>query len=316
MKNSIAFVVDPQIQFSNPANRIDNYFEALIKKLGFILDNNRYVVILGDLTEFPVLDMQGIIILIGMLQKHKKAGGQVYSLIGNHDIYSWNISTITKSTLGLLAKLGLITIIDKSGEVPEALHAVSSVEINDWTIDCTLLKTPHEQIPIASSERSILIGHNYYHFERDTKHSLEYDEIANLGYKYVLLGHDHEPYQPKVIEGGILYRPGSLGRQTIHSYNFTRKIQYCRLDLDVEKMTTEEVPFEPASEVFSVEAIEKHEDTTPAFVYDLEELMKNFKNKSTINMSIKKMMEDNPEISDEIISFIEDCHEACGLEFV
>jgi ferritin-like metal-binding protein YciE len=81
-------------------------------------------------------------------------------------------------------------------------------------------------------------------------------------------------------------------------------------------MTTEEVPSEPASEVFSVEAIEKHEDTTPAFVYDLEELMKNFKNESTINMSIKKMMEENPEISDEIISFIEDCHEACGLAFV
>ena len=68
--------------------------------------------------------------------------------------------------------------------------------------------------------------------------------------------------------------------------------------------------------MFSIEVQEKHNDNTPAYVYDLEELMKNFKNKNTINLSIKKMMEDNPEIPDEIIKFIEDCHEACGLVFV
>lgn len=316
MKDSIAFVVDPQIQFSNPANRIDNYFEALTKKLSCILNDNKYVVILGDITEFPVLDMQGIIILIGMLQRHKAKGGEVYSLVGNHDIYNWNISTITKSTLGLLAKLGLITIIDRSGEVPESLDAVEAIELGGWWIECTLLKTPHNDLLPAKSEKSILIGHNYFAFGRDPKHSLEYEEIAKLGYKYIFLGHDHENYKPKVLETGILYRPGSLGRQTTHPYNFTRKIQYCQLDLITEKVKEVEIPFEPASEVFSVEAIEKHEDNTPAFVYDLEELMKNFKNKSTINMSIKKMMEDNPEISDEIINFIEQCHEACGLTFV
>ena len=316
MKNSIAFVVDPQIQFSNPANRIDNYFEALIKKLSFILNDNKYVIILGDLTEFPVLDMQGIIILTGMLQKHKMQGGQVYSLVGNHDIYNWNISTISKTTLGLLSKLDLITIVDRSGEVPDSLVSVEFLNIEGWDIDCTLLKTPHNNLPIAKSDKSILIGHNYYNFARDPKHSLEYEEIANLGYRYIFLGHDHENYKPKALEQGILYRPGSLGRQTTHPYNFTRKIKYCQLDLDTDKVREIEVPFEPASEVFSLEAIEKHEDTTPTYVYDLEELMKNFKNKNTINMSIKKMMEDNPEIPDEIIDFIEQCHEACQLEFV
>lgn len=316
MNESIAFVVDPQIQFSNPANRIDNYFEALTRKLNHILNDNRFVVILGDLTEFPVLDMQGIIILIGMLQRHKKLGGQVFSLIGNHDIYNWNISTITKSTLGLLAKLGLITIIDRSGEVPNTLVKVESVKISDWEIDCTLLKTPHDNLVPAKSDKAILIGHNYFAFARDPKHSLEYEEIANLGYKFIFLGHDHENYKPKVLENGILYRPGSLGRQTTHSYNFTRKIQYCQLDLGTGKVKEVEVPFEPASDVFSVEAVEKHEDNTPTYVYDLEELMKNFKNKSTVNISIRKMMEDNPEISDEIVEFIEQCHEACQLEFV
>ena len=33
LNNSVAFIVDPQIQYSNPSSRIDNYFEAILKKL-------------------------------------------------------------------------------------------------------------------------------------------------------------------------------------------------------------------------------------------------------------------------------------------
>ena len=313
LNNSIAFVVDPQIQYSTPASRVDDYFSTMIRKISEVLFANKYTVFLGDLTEFPVLDMAGLIVLVNLLQKYKEAGGKAYSLIGNHDIYNWSIPSVNKTTLGLLSRLGLVQIIDNSQEIEEA---VEEVHIDNWVIQCTSLKDPRSKLEKAKQDNSILIGHNYYAFERDKKHSLEYEDLKDLNYKFIFLGHEHKNYQPKIIEGSTLYRPGSLGRGKADPYNFDRKIQYYQLSLDTGKVRAVDVQYESASEVFSLEANEKHNDSTPQYVYDMEELMKSFKNKKTVNISIKKMLEDNTEIPDKVVEFIKDCYEQCQLEFV
>lgn len=312
MNNNIAFVGDMHIQFSNPTSRVDNYFESVLNKLSQILDNNRVVISLGDMFSNPVLDIQGTLVLIELLKRYKDKGGMFFEIAGNHTIYNWNLNTLSKTTLGLLHKLELVNILDRSGLV---VNSLDKLELEGITIVPGLLNNPHDVIK-APTDNSIMVAHTYYNFSRDPKHSFEYEEIANLGYRAIFLGHDHERYPEKVLEQGVLYRPGSLGREAAHPYNFTRELIYYKLDLDTDSISPVKIDYLPASEVFSLEVIEKHNDTTSAFIYDLEELMKNFKNKSSISVSIKKMMEDNPEISDEIISFIEDCHEACQLEFV
>lgn len=313
LNNSIAFIVDPQIQYSNPSSRIDNYFETILKKLQEVLFANKYSVILGDFTEFPVLDMAGLIAVISLLKKYKEAGGHCYSLVGNHDTYNYSLSQVNKCTLGLLAKLGLITIIDRTHEVD---NSVGEIDIGDWNIQCTYLKDPRKDLKVAKQEKSILIGHNYYNFERDKKHSLEYEDLEPLQYKFIFLGHDHKNHLNKVIGKSILYRSGNLSRGRAESYNFDRKIYYYRLNLDNEQIEQIDVEFQPASEVFSIQANEKHNDPTPKYIYDLEELMNSFKKKKTANISIKKMLEDNKEVSNEIVEFIKDCYSACGIEFV
>ena len=310
---SIAFLVDPQFQYNNPTSRIDDYFETILRKFKEVLFNNKYCICLGDLTEFPVLDMAGLIAIISLLKKYKENGGTFYSLIGNHDIYNWNLSSINKATLGLLNKLGLVTIIDNSGEIENSL---SEIDIKGWNIQCTSLKNPKENLVIAKQDKSILIGHNYYAFERDKKHSLEYEDLKDLGYKYIFLGHDHQNYKPKIIEKSTLYRSGNLSRGKAEVYNFDREIYYYQLDLNTDKVQSVKIDYKPAVEVFSLETVSRHNDTTPKYVYDMEELMKNFKNKKTINISIKKMLEENKEIPDRVVEFIKDCYEACQLEFV
>ena len=234
MKNSISFIVDPQIQFSNPSSRIDNYFENIMHKFEQAIMANKYNIILGDLTEFPVLDIEGLMEVIRVLSEHKKLGGETYSLVGNHDIYNWNRNTLKKTTLGLLSKLDLIKIIDSSEEVE---NSIKKIKIEDWTIRCTDLKNPRENIPSPKSDNEILIGHNYYEFNKDPKHSLYYDDLRDLKYKYIFLGHDHENYDNKLIESGAtLFRPGNLSRGAAHDYNFKRKVGYNQLDLDTGKV--------------------------------------------------------------------------------
>ena len=310
--DNVAFVGDIHLQFSNPASRVDNYFEAILNKIDQVMKTNKYFISLGDLFSHPVLDIQGTMMFIELLKRYKEKGGVFIEIAGNHTVYNWQLNTVNKTTLGLLHKLNLIQILDRSGLIDKAK---SSIEIGDYTIVPGLLNEPKNIIE-ALNNNSILVAHSYYAFERDKKHSLEYEDLKDKGYKYCFLGHDHQPYQPKIIENTTLYRPGSLAREAAHSYNFDRKIIYYQLDLDTDKVKSIEVECEPASEVFSVEANEKHNDTTPQYVYDMEELMKNFKNKKTVNISIRKMLEDNKEIPDRVVNFIKDCYEQCNLEFV
>ena len=312
LANTIAFVGDIHLQFNNPASRTDNYFMTILGKIEQIMKKNKYIVSLGDIFSNPVLDTQAIIILIQLLQKYKDRGGEFYEIAGNHTIYSWQLKTINKTTLGLLHKLGLIKILDRSGNVE---GAIPKLEIDSYTIIPGLLNEP-KNILVPEGDNNILVAHAYYEFERDKKHSLEFKDLEESNYKFIFLGHDHEPYKSKIVGKSILYRPGSLAREAAHSYNFTRGINYYQLDLDIGEVKLVKVEAAPAEEVFSVEAVEKHNDVTPKYVYDMEELMKSFKSKKTMNISIKKMLEDNPAIPDRIVEFIKDCYEANNIQFV
>lgn len=312
LDNSIAFVGDIHLQFSNPSSRIDNYFETIIGKMRQIMNKNKYFLSLGDLFSFPVLDIQGTMILVELLREYKEKGGVFIELMGNHTVYNWQLNTINKTTLGLLDKLKLLKILDRSGQIKTALNELN---VGDWKIIPALLNNPKDLLP-APQEKSIMVAHSYYAFGRDKTHSLEYKDLKDLDYKYYFFGHEHLDYKPKIIEQSILYRPGALSRGTAEAYNFDRKIYYYRLNLDTDKIESVDIDYAPAEEVFSIQAVDKHNDSTPKYVYDLEALMSSFKQKKTMNISIKKMMEDNPEIPNNIVNFIESCYEACNIEFV
>lgn len=315
MKNTIAIIGDPHIQFNNPTSRVDEYFVSIVNKLKQVLDNNKYVICLGDLFSNPVLDIQATMILIEILSEYKNKGGKFIGIIGNHTIYNWNVKTLNKTTKGLLVKLGLMTIIDSTGELEDYKNVVDHLNIEDWYITSTKLNNP-KPAPTTDIERSILLGHSYYAFERDKKHSFEFEDLKECGFKYIFFGHDHEPYKPKLIDGTWLYRPGSLGRDAAHKYNLTREISYYQLDLDTEEIRSVKVDHAPGSEVFSIEVMSKNNDPTPNYVYDMEELLKSFGDKTKLSISIKQLMIDNEEIPDEIVEFISNCYEACGIPFV
>lgn len=311
MNNTIAIVGDPHVQYNNPVCRLDFYFDAILDKLQQVFNGNKYTVLLGDLFSNPVLDIQGLYRLVGLLNYYKSLGGKLYTIIGNHDIYSWNINTINKTTLGLLAKLELIEIIDANLE-----GALRDIKIGSYKIIPVPLNYNKNEIPKVDDEHNILIGHCFYAFDKDKKHSLEYEDLKDLGYEYIFFGHDHEYYKPKIIEKSILYRPGSLGRISSHSYNLTRNIIYYQLDIDSKEVSEVKLKVKNKEEVFTHQVIEDKENNTPEYVYDLEALMASFRERTDGTLSVRKLLEDNAEVSEEIFNFIADVHEACELPFI
>lgn len=310
--SKIAFVGDPHIQFNNPICRQDNYFEAMIKKMKYIMKSNEVIIDLGDTFSNPVLDIQATMTVIDMLKTYKEKGGTYYCLIGNHSVYNWNINTISKTTLGLLAKLKLVTILDADLE-----NVCKAISIEEYKIKPLSLNFSKKELPKAKGPHEILVGHAFYAYDKDKRHSLEYEDLKDLGFEYIFFGHDHQPYEPKIIEKTILYRPGSLGRTTSHTYNLERKVFYYQLDTEEKEVEKIVIPAGTRDEVFRYEVIEEKTHKTPEYVYDLESLMQSFRKKASSSViSIRKLLEDNPEVSNEIVEFIADAHEACGLEFV
>ena len=312
MDNTLAIIGDPHIQFNNPSCRQDNYFESIMDKLKQIMKSNSYIIELGDLLSLPVLDIQGTLILVDLLSQYKKQGGRFISLIGNHNIYNWQINTLNKTTTRLLARLNLIDILDA-----DLSEAYSEINLGPFKILPLSLNFSKKELPKAKGQHNILVGHAFYASERDPKHSINYEDIKDLGYEYIFLGHDHEPYKPKIIDNTILYRPGSLGRTTSHTYNLYRKPLYYRINLDSCEIKEVILNSKSSEEIFTYEIINKKQDKTPDYVYDLEALINSYKEKGHSSiLSIRKLMEDSSEVTPEIIQFISDIHEACGLEFI
>ena len=316
MKNSIAFIGDPHLSLNNPVNRIDNYFEASMKKLDEVMRNNEYIVDLGDLTNNPVLDTFATLKLANRLKKYKEDGGHFMSLIGNHNVYNWNTNTLNKTTLGLLNSLGLLEVLDTNAE--------GCIKNKIIDIDCKITPLPlnfnKNELPKADKEYriNILVGHAFYAYERDKKHSLDYEHLKDLGYDYIFFGHDHAYYKPLNIgDDSILYRPGSLTRTTKHSYNMTRKIVYYQYDIDNETVEEKTIKCaKPINEIFPQEVIDEKSDNSPEYLVDIEDLLDQLATRKVGTLSIRKMLEDNPEVPEEVFNFICWCHEECNLDFV
>ena len=111
----IAFVIDPHTSDVAPLSRIDNYTEAILNKLRFIVDYaNKHkldaVVILGDLfhRKNPNLNSHDLVrTLIAIFQSCECP---VYSIIGNHD-YTTSYTNLKRQPIAVLHRAKALQII-------------------------------------------------------------------------------------------------------------------------------------------------------------------------------------------------------------
>ena len=298
MGKKIGIVADPHVTDRHRC-RQDNFLETVLGKLDYVAQNNDYVIILGDL--FHVNNNSNYIFYktYKLLTKHK---GKFIAIPGNHDLMHNNLNMLEKTTIGSLALTGVLKLVFKGFKIGNTEFEVSHV-IKDLS-----------KIPVDTENKKVLLGHNYFEMELAPKESLTKDDLKQLNYNLVFLGHDHKPYDEEFIGNSTLIRMGSLTRIDTQEYNKFRKIYYYRLDSETAEYERLEVPSKETSAIFTSEAFDrigrKREDISFVRIGDV---LAKFKKKTTgVNSLHERLVK---IASEREIEYIKSLHELNNVRY-
>lgn len=226
---NIAIIGDLHFDNRTIISRIDDLLLTACNKLNDILikcqqHNVKILLFQGDVFNRIQVSYEALNLFANILMNFKNSNIQIYSIIGNHDMLRNDTALMKKTPLQLLFNLGII----------EHIHLKNKLELNiknEFDNIKKILITPVDYVeyPPKADENytiNILVAHMFYNksdLVSDAKHNLKTNDIKNLNYDFIFLGHDHEEYPPEIINKTILYRQGAVIRGTSHNYNFERK---------------------------------------------------------------------------------------------
>ena len=215
----ILFITDLHFASATPSSRIDDYFSSLLKKFVYMLKvafNNENILILGgDVFQTP---SQPDYVKNAIIKAIVNSGVKVYSITGNHDLLYYNMEFLSKTSLGLLYEAGIITQLT---EIPTILP-------NDWVL---LGHEPGEPFPEAEHDKSIIITHSFLGDKYNDRLVVSNEIISKSKARFVCMGHDHNQYPVRNLNGTLVIRPGALSRGSSATENKIRTISYAALDL-------------------------------------------------------------------------------------
>lgn len=274
--SKIGICIDPHITDRHRC-RQDNFLEVALNKLEYIAKNNDFVIIVGDLFHTSSNPTYIFYKVYELLYKYK---GKFIAMPGNHDLLHNNLNTLERTTIGSLALTGALKLEFDSFKIDNAEFQISHV-MKDLS-----------KVPVDTENKKILLGHNYLEFSAAPKESFTKQELYELNYNLVFLGHDHQPHDEELIGDSTLIRMGSLTRIDTQHYNRTRKIYYYQLDSETLEYERKEVPCKEAKEVFTEEAFNRigkiKEDITFIKIGDV---LAKFKKKSNGSNSLNDKLQ-------------------------
>lgn len=297
----IAIVGDPHISTGFRA-RVDDYLRTVLNKIEHIASENDAVIFLGDVFDTSAMPTYVFNTTYKALNKFK---GKLHTILGNHDMFHRNVKSLHRTTIGSLDLTETIKVHVK----PFTLGGVTFVPV--------MTDDDFETIPVDNDNSSILLCHKYYDMMVCPEESFDEGELKELNYKYVFFGHDHMPYEPLAFSNTILYRPGSLTRTTVDSYNEKRDIRYYQLDTETMSVTAQLVPCLPSSEVYLKGAFDKKEVAFQAKYNNsanLAKLLAKFDRQTVSNLSLEEVMK-KCKASNEVITYIRELHRLHNIKY-
>lgn len=241
----IGILIDPHLVERSARCRKDSYLETALGKLEYVIKNNDYVIIAGDLMHIHNNSTLFFNTLFTLFNKYK---GKVHAIPGNHDVFSRNLSALNRTTLGSLFYTGAIDL----HMTPWKLGGINFVPV--------LVDTDPDLIPVDENNDSIMIAHKFYQQQFDPEESLFEEDIRRLNYNLCFLGHDHKPYPEEYVGTSTVIRMGSLTRMDTQCYNKDREIVYYQITTDEDGKYTYDrvvIPHKPLKEVYTEEAYAK-----------------------------------------------------------
>ena len=296
----VAIVGDPHIT-EYIRERQDNYLQAVLRKLEYIAEKNDKVILLGDVFDKPTNSDYLFYRVYSLMKRHE---GKFITILGNHDIIHHNYEQLNKTTIGSLAKTGVVKI------------AMNDFELGGLQFVVSLCKRDMKEVPVDETNTKILLGHNY--FEMDETESFTKDELSELNYNLVFLGHDHKPYDDMYVGHSILVRMGSLTRKDTQEYNETREIKYVRLDSKTGEYEYDYLPEDiakPSSLVFYPDSFGRKKVQRVEINYaQISKLLEKFSKQGVGNISLDKVLR-RIETPVKSINYIKNLHELENIKY-
>lgn len=305
----VSIVGDVHIMERSPRYRKDDYLNSILSKLDYIFDNSDIVLFLGDLFDNPTISYKAFHRFVSLLKHHYVNGKQFYSIVGNHDIQNYNLHKLKESTLGLIFSIGLIK--------PLTRISVNGIIFDGMTLGNKVI----EQSSFDLTNTSFLLGHYFYNNSLDPDYSITDDQIINMNYDYLFLGHDHKPYSVKTIGKTLLHRGGSICRNTIDDFNLKRVPSfyqvYIKPNSDYEINYLEIKSSLLTSEVYIPEVFQTNTSKiNKEYLTDISSVLKSFTKNVNLNSNniSSILLSLNPP--DEVYHYIENTYLENNMKFL
>lgn len=237
----ILHITDSHGTAKGPESRKDVYYITFLKKLyelGFVVKQLHVDMIIhtGDLFHTARVSDK----FAGQVSQMIKAMGVPFYVVpGNHDIEGYTTDTIDQTKLGLLAKAGVVTILDRDNPIritanqdgEEYTVAISGQEYYAQIDEGNMRDFEMQQ---DEADLNILAIHGYIADKPqhpDIKCTMVNDIITDAN--VILTGHYHRQFEWHGADVDI-YNPGSMMRVEQTDYNKTHMPQYGILDISLD----------------------------------------------------------------------------------
>jgi len=231
----------------NPRARLDNFMEAISRKLHEVLALARHhkvsaIICPGDLLDSPATGWSTVAELAEILQS---APCPFLTINGNHDIYAANPGSKYRTPFGFLARLG---IIQDLSEKPLTGSVIITGHGFNIETDTELGKEQFNPPKVENRFHvhvihSMLMDHSPGFEMRHTLIS-QVETTAQV----IISGHEHIGFGIKRREDGILFiNPGALCRLSAHHAEIERKVQVALLTVENGRADTELIPLRSAA---------------------------------------------------------------------
>lgn len=245
----IAFIGDSHINESQPTNRTDNYYTALLNKLEFVLktcteNNIQYLVIPGDIFDKPVVSYGVAGDIYKLLSTYNI---KPLVIVGQHDLSFRYLNERTSPVLflELLNKFQLLT--------PDGVY------LNDSTYIKGLSYGETEQKVIINSKckTNILVIHRQV-APKAIGPKVEFLTAKQVVSKYgdfdlIISGDYHYKYAKK-FRNTYVVNAGVLCRSTVTDMKRNHKPTMFIFDCNKKRIRSTEIPHRPAEEIFDLSA--------------------------------------------------------------
>lgn len=238
----ILHITDSHGTVKGPESRRDVYYISFLKKmyeLGFVVKQQKIdmVVHTGDLFHTARVSDK----FAGQVSEMIKAMNVPFYVVpGNHDIEGYTIDTIDQTKLGLLAKTGVITLLDRDNPIrleceqdgEQYSVAISGQEYYKNIDEGNMQDFEMQQ---DDADLNILAIHGYI---TDTpqhpniKCTMCQDIVSDAD--IILTGHYHRQFEWSDGQNLDIYNPGSMMRVEQTEYNKTHTPMYGILDIGLD----------------------------------------------------------------------------------